>query len=239
MARMSALGKRVRPAMTHVMPQLLILAALAVEADALFAGQGESVAAAPFPARRVGGVTIVTCGLGKVNAATAAALWTERVQPAALLMSGTCGRLTDIAGDSFWLAQAVQHDYGAARPDGFSVYPAGDWPMGDAADRPFAAMPDPGLGLPHARIASGDAFVEDPELAARLIAMGCGLVDMEVAAVAQVAAALGLPWAAVKATTDDANGASAGDFNANLRTAAARAAAAVERLATRLSQSPG
>ena len=220
------------------MKTLLILAALAEEADALWPGEGAMVASAPFAARRValpqGAAVIVTCGLGKVNAATAAALWAERLRPAALLMSGTCGRLTDISGDAFWLAEAVQHDYGAARAEGFAPYPAGDWPMGAAADRPFCAMPDPGLGLPHARIASGDAFVEDPALAARLVAMGCDLVDMEVAAVAQVAAALGLPWAAVKAPTDGADGASAGDFSANLNAAAARAARAIEALVGRL-----
>jgi adenosylhomocysteine nucleosidase len=209
---------------------LLILAALPEEGDALFFGQGETVATAPFAARRVGDVTIVICGLGKVNAATAAALWAERTQPAALLMTGTCGRLSAIAGDAFWLSHAVQHDYGAAQNGGFVTYPAGDWPMGPPADRPFAAMTDPGLGLPHARIASGDAFLECPDAAARLVAMGCGLVDMEVAAVAQVAATLGLPWAAVKAPTDEANGDSAGDFHANLLAAASRAARAVELL---------
>jgi len=215
------------------MTRLLILAALPEEADALFAGQGKAIADAPFAARRVNDVTIVTCGLGKVNAAAAAALWAERTQPAALLMTGTCGRLGATTGDAFWLAEAVQHDYGAARSDGFVTYPAGDWPMGPAADRPFAAMPDPGLGLPHARIASGDSFLECPDAAARLVAAGCDLVDMEVAAVAQVAVMLGLPWAAVKAPTDAANGDSAGDFHANLTAAAARAARAVEALVLR------
>jgi adenosylhomocysteine nucleosidase len=212
------------------MALLLILAALPEEADAVFAGHGTSLASAPFPARRVGGATIVTCGLGKVNAATAAALWAERVKPAAVLMTGACGRLSDIAGDAFWLSEAVQHDYGAARGDGFVSYPAGDWPMGEPAQRAFAAMPDPGLGLPHARIASGDSFVECPATAARLIAAGCDLVDMEVAALAQVAATLGLPWAAIKAPTDEANGDSAGDFHANLLAAAARAAQGMEAL---------
>lgn len=216
------------------MTTLLVLAALPEEADALWPGQGDIIAATPFAARQVGGHTIVTCGLGKVNAATAAALWAERVQPAAILMTGTCGRLTAITGDAFWLAEAVQHDYGAAQAANFIVYPAGDWPMGDAADRPFAAMSDPGLGLPHARIASGDSFIACPAAAARLVALGCDLVDMEVAAVAQVAARLGLPWAAIKAPTDEANGDSAGDFQANLRAAAARAAAGVEALAARL-----
>ena len=67
-----------------------------------------------------------------------------------------------------------------------------------------------------------------------LVAAGCDLVDMEVAAIAQVAATLGLPWAAIKAPTDEANGASAGDFHTNLLAAAARAAAGVEALVARL-----
>jgi adenosylhomocysteine nucleosidase len=53
---------------------------------------------------------------------------------------------------------------------------------------------------------------------------------MEVAAVAQAAEALGLPWAAIKAVTDGADGESAGDFNANLKRAARKAADAMERL---------
>lgn len=220
------------------MAELLLLAALPEEGDALWPGQGVAVATNPFSARRIEagghGVTIVTCGLGKVNAATAAALWAERLRPAAILMTGTCGRLTSISGDAFWIARAVQHDYGAALEGQFVVYPAGDWPIGRPAQRPFAAMADSGLSLPHANIASGDSFVGCPAAAARLVALGCELVDMEVAAVAQVATALGLPWAAIKAPTDEANGDSAGDFHANLLAAAARAAAGIEALVARL-----
>ena len=56
------------------------------------------------------------------------------------------------------LAEAVQHDYGANEPGRFRRYRAGEWPIGEAGESHFAAMPDPGLGLPHARIASGDSF---------------------------------------------------------------------------------
>ena len=52
------------------------------------------------------------------------------------------------------------------------------------------------------------------------------LVDMETAAVAQVASRLDTPWAGIKATTDNADGNSGGDFHANLIDAANRAAAA-------------
>ena len=67
-----------------------------------------------------------------------------------------------------------------------------------------------------------------PGLRQFLAQLGATLVDMETAAVAQAAERLGLPWMAIKATTDDANGESAGDFSANLTRAAKRAAEAAE-----------
>src|SRR3546814_20446570 len=111
----------------------------------------------------------------------------------------------------------------------FRRYRAGEWPIGEAGEAHFNAMADPGLGLPHVRIASGDSFVACPDAAADLAALGATLVDMEVGAVAQVAARLGKPWAAIKAVTDEANGASAGDFHANLVRAARAAADGIER----------
>ncbi len=61
-------------------------------------------------------------------------------------------------------------------------------------------------------------------------ALEADVVDMETAAIAQFAATIGVPWAGIKATTDDANHESAGDFHTNLRAAAARAARAMEQL---------
>ena len=218
------------------MTAILILAALAEEADAIFPGTGAPVGGR-FPARRLSAhghaITIVTSGLGKVNAALAAGLFAADAD--ILLMSGTCGALGAEPRRAYWLAEAVQHDYGANEPGLFRRYRAGDWPMGEAGEAHFAAMPDPGLGLPHARIASGDSFVACPAAAADLKAgLGATLVDMEVGAVAQVAARLGLPWAAIKAVTDDANGASGGDFQANLVRAARAAGQEVERLVAML-----
>ncbi|WP_432769191.1 MAG: 5'-methylthioadenosine/S-adenosylhomocysteine nucleosidase [Sphingopyxis sp.] len=218
------------------MAHILILAALSEEADALCAGIG-APDDGPFAVRRLTALghqlTVATTGLGKVNAALAAGLLGADADM--LLMTGTCGALGAEAGRAYWLAEAVQHDYGAMHPGAFRRYRAGDWPMGDAGPESsgahFAAMADPGLGLPHARIASGDSFVACPAAAADLAAsLGATLVDMEVGAVAQAAARLGKPWAAIKAVTDDANDATGGDFRANLVRAAGQAAAAVERL---------
>ena len=215
---------------------LLILAALAEEADALFPGTSTPIHGI-FPVRRLTAhghnVTIAICGLGKVNAALAAGLFATDAD--ILLMSGTCGALGAEPGRAYWLAEAVQHDYGANEPGLFRRYRAGDWPMGEAGEAHFAAMADPGLGLPHARIASGDSFVACPDAAADLKAnLGATLVDMEVGAVAQVAARLAKPWAAIKAVTDDANDTSGGDFQANLNRAARQAAVEVERLVAML-----
>ena len=212
------------------MAHILILAALPEEADALFPGTAAR-AVGPFAERRLRGrdhdLVIATCGLGKVNAALCAGALAGDAD--LLLMTGTCGSLGAVSG-AYWIAEALQHDYGANQPGLFRRYRAGEWPIGDAGEAHFSAMPDPGLGLPHARIASGDSFVACPDAAADLAALGATLVDMEVGAVAQVAARLGLPWAAIKAVTDDANDDSAGDFHANLVRSARTAAHEVERL---------
>ena len=216
------------------MSRFLILAALSEEADALFAGQGTNEPG-PFALRRFAicghDLTIATAGLGKVNAALCAGLLGADADM--FLMSGTCGSLGAVPG-AYWLAEAVQHDYGATHPGRFRRYRAGDWPLGEPDPETegvhFSAMSDPGLGLPHARIASGDSFVACPDAAADLRSLGASLVDMEVGAVAQAAARFGKPWAAIKAVTDEANDASGGDFNINLVRAARAAAVEVERL---------
>lgn len=213
------------------MADILILAALPEEGDALFSGAGKRDRG-PFAVRRFSAaghnLRIAITGLGKVNAALCAGMLGADAD--LLLMSGTCGSLGAAPG-AYWLAEAVQHDYGAAEPGLFRRYRAGEWPIGAAGEAHFAAMTDPGVGLPHARIASGDSFVACPDAAADLKDnLGATLVDMEVGAVAQAAARLGKPWAAIKAVTDKANGESGGDFQANLRRAARVAAVEVERL---------
>jgi adenosylhomocysteine nucleosidase len=199
---------------------ILLIAALSEEADAFHPDQGAIIHIEPHPMRVIeqasGQIEIVTCGLGKVNAALAVGRYAD-ADTVLIAMTGTCGRIADIAGDTFWIARAIQHDYGALGGEGITQCRAGDWPMGETRDTAFTAMPDPGSGLPQASIISGDVF------------LNAQLVDMEVAAVAQAAEVLGLPWCAIKAVTDGADGESAGDFNANLERAARKAAEAMER----------
>ncbi|MGH8338143.1 MAG: purine phosphorylase, partial [Gammaproteobacteria bacterium] len=93
----------------------------------------------------------------------------------------------------------------------------------------------PDIGLPKVRIVTGDAFVEHPDHGRRLHeALGGHLIDMETAAVAQAAARMDVPWAAIKAATDNADDESAGDFQSNLKRAARTAAEAAERMIAQL-----
>jgi adenosylhomocysteine nucleosidase len=214
---------------------ILILAALPAEADAVAPGKGESSTIGPFAVRRLTladrPVVLVTSGIGKVAIASAATYLIARLAPRLLLVTGTGGALTPGMADAHWICGAVQHDYGAARSDGFATYPPSAWPIGPTGDPLLRARPQPpALALPETVIVSGDAFIEDPVLAARLNhSFGAGLVDMETAAAAQVAALHGLPWGAIKAATDEANEGSAADFHANLLAAARRAGEAIER----------
>jgi adenosylhomocysteine nucleosidase len=219
--------------------RIIILAALAEEADAFLPGQGTMIDCGWPVARALTfaghDIAVATTQIGKVNIATAAARLHALHGAALILTLGTAGKLSAIEGDCFYLARAIQHDYGARRPSDFVHYMPGAWPMGPANAQPYDAFPDPGVGLPHACIASGDAFIEDGAFAAHLVAaLDADVVDMETAAIAQFATNIGLSWAGIKATTDDANHESAGDFHANLVAASRRAADAMERFITLL-----
>jgi nucleoside phosphorylase len=212
-----------------------VVAGMFEEADALFPGQGVAGHEGGIAVRgvdRAGGVTIACAGIGKVAIASAANLLALRHGARWLMVIGTAGSLVPIDGAPRWLSGAIQHDYGAARADGdFAHYHPGAWPMGPEVMTGFAAMPQPdGLGLSETVIASGDCFVECADRAARIRdRLGATLVDMETAAVAQVAALHGLRWCAIKAATDEANADSAEHFHTNLMAAARRSAEAAER----------
>jgi nucleoside phosphorylase len=213
-----------------------IITGVDAEAAALFHGQSsEGEPLHGFLVRQVNHgekqIAITCSGIGKVNAAMAAMMLVEHYHVGLLMVVGTAGKLTDIDGDCFLITEALQGDYGAARQDRFVHYSAVAWPIGEAHIEPFRAMTMPDIGLRRARIVSGDAFIENADYGRRLhSALGGELIDMEVAAVAQAAARMDLPWAAVKATTDNADGGSVGDFQSNLKRAARTAAAATERL---------
>ncbi|WP_417596139.1 purine phosphorylase [Parasphingorhabdus sp.] len=175
-------------------------------------------------------VSILCSGIGKVHAGAAALYMHSHFQPDLFLVIGTAGHVSSSEGDCFYLHESLQADYGTLEKfgdhDGFTHYNAGAWPIGPSDWTPFRSHPMPAaLALPQARIATADCFVKCPERSGYLRdTLKADLVDMETAAVAQIAALLDIPWAGIKAVTDSADGNSSGDFHANLERAANRAA---------------
>lgn len=208
-----------------------IVTGMVEEADQIFGGHGRAEADRNFyhrPAKD--GVHIACFGIGKVNAAMAASFLLT--QGCTLLLSGgVAGRLSNRSGDVFWIREAVQHDFGALRPEGLARFRAGSLPFGRPSLRAFTAMDDPGMGLPQARIATGDVFVECRDQSLQLAdATDADLVDMETAAIAQVADRMGMPWGAIRAISDEADDSGVTNFQKNVARAAANAARQIERL---------
>lgn len=199
------------------------------EAASLRPGEGRLDAASPLYLRRGKGWAVACGGIGKVNAAMAAQRLVD--DGADLLVSlGVAGRIDGHhETGAHWIREAIQHDYGAERADGFAPFPPGALPFGDARIEPFRAIDDPGLGLPTARMISGDRFVAHgaDALAKRFSAQ---LVDMETAAVAQVAARHGLGWAGIRAVSDAADDASPAGFERGFRRAREAAATAADQM---------
>lgn len=185
-------------------------------------------------------VTILCSGIGKVHAGAAALYMHGRFAPDLFLVIGTAGHVSAKQGDCFYLSESLQADYGTlekfGQHDGFTHYNAGAWPIGPSDWKPFASHPMPeGLALPQARIATADCFIKCPDRSGYLRdILKVDLVDMETAAVAQIASLLDIPWAGIKAVSDGANSNSSDDFHTNLEAAATRAAEAAARFLTLL-----
>ncbi|APG63225.1 hypothetical protein LPB140_11005 [Sphingorhabdus lutea] len=217
------------------MQNIAIIAALPEEADAIFENQGSIVDTAPLPIRLVKindiNIHIATCGIGKVHASIAATFMIGAYLPGLIIMTGTCGNIAALPDGAYWISGAQQHDYGTLRSSGMTRYRGGTWPMGEPKNVAFTPMDKPkSLNIADAVIGTGDMFVSCPDHAQILRDAGIELVDMEVAAMAQVAHAFNIPWAAVKAISDNANDDSPSAFRANLHRAAKAAAIEVEKV---------
>lgn len=209
-------------------------------------------------------VVVVEAGIGKVNAATVATLLLERFQCRLLLFSGVAGGLDPElgVGDVVVADRLVQHDYGAVFQGRVKVYQPGNFPMpGLPEDHGYAMDPAllatvrsalDGLVLPpmpaaatgggerrprlvYGTVLTGDQYVNCEDMRTRLFASHAGrAVEMEGAAIAQVAERYGTPWIVVRALSDLAGHDSHMDFPAFAAAAAEGAARVVIRLVAAL-----
>jgi adenosylhomocysteine nucleosidase len=184
-------------------------------------------------------VVAVLSRMGKVAAATSAAVMAERFQVDAMVFVGVAGGLAPgvevghvVVADAF-----LQHDMDASPlfprhvvplygTDRFSTDPALSGRLVAAARR---ALPD--TVVHHGLVASGDRFVSTAaESRALQQALPQALaVEMEGAAVAQVCHDYGIPFAAVRTISDRADDGAHVDFTRFVRDVASRHCAAIVR----------
>ncbi len=183
----------------------------------------------PFWRGRLAGmdVWLVGCLMGKVNAAMAAQLAVDRFRPAAILTCGSAGGLHPEVqpGDLVISTHTAQHDAGMNWGSRFITlgvqfhrngrtglrrrFPA-DPSLLAAAQEAARSLPHDGHGRPpwvHAGlIVTGDQAIFSRQRRQAVLETWHALaVDMESAAVAQVAAAHGIPWLAIRGISDRAD----------------------------------
>ncbi len=222
-----------------------IIGAMPVEIEALV-GQmterrEEKLGTDTFVSGRLFGreAVLAVCGCGKVNAALCAQQMILRYQPEWVLNIGVAGgsdpRLR--IGDMVIATAAVQHD--------MDTTPMGD-PIGYVSKIGLVEFPcDPALrerlrraaeALPGARvyegvIATGDQFVNQPAVTARIReSFGAMAVEMEGAAVVHACYTHGVPCGILRSISDGANDDSGMDFAAFTALASAHAQDVVERV---------
>jgi len=182
-------------------------------------------------------VVAVLAGIGKVAAATTAALLAERFRVGRIVFTGVAGGLGPgvHVGDVVVADTFLQHDMDAS-----PLFPRHEVPLYGrsrfAADAALAAalVDAAGAAMPQARVhrglvVSGDRFVSTSAEARALQAElpDALAVEMEGAAFAQVCHDFGIPFAAVRTVSDRADDAAHGDFLQFIRTVASPASAAI------------
>jgi adenosylhomocysteine nucleosidase len=190
-------------------------------------------------------VLLAACGIGKVNAAALTQALLGR-GAGAVMFTGVAGGVDPglRVGDLVVAHDALQHDvdvtplgYEAGQVPGEPPVWAADPDLRDLVVSAAAEVAEAeGVHVIVGRVASGDAFVADPRRVAdlrRRFAASCA--EMEGAAVAQVCARWGVPWAIVRSVSDTADHDASVDFRAFTEVAARRAVAVVRAALRRLS----
>ena len=175
-------------------------------------------------------VVLVLAGIGKVAAATTAALLIQTFEARALVFTGVAGGLAEgvHVGDVVLATELLQHDMDASPlfprfevpltgRSRFATDPALLATMRVAALRCLSAA-DFGIESPRLHeglVVSGDRFVSSAAESAALRAVlpDALAVEMEGAALAQVCADFGKPFAVLRTVSDRADDAAHADFS--------------------------
>ncbi len=169
-------------------------------------------------------VVVVQCGIGKVNAAICAQTLINGFGVDRVVNTGVAGSLTDelTINDFVVSVDAVQHDYdvtaigfapGEIPYTGMVAFPADE----DMRERAVEAVrrAAPTSRVLEGRVCSGDQFIATTEQRERIVSTFGGLcAEMEGAAIAQVCHLNGTPYVIIRAISDDSDGMTYEEFQA-------------------------
>lgn len=191
---------------------------------------------------KIGGrdCVLTRCGVGLVNAATAAAVAIEHYRPDMLINIGVGGGLAPdlsvgevIVASSLCTHDLIYGDLGDERGEVF--YPDGESIKMLPTDKNIReamlrAASELGIKARAGVIASGDVFVSAGDTRRDIReAFGADVCEMEGSAVAQTAYAFGIPFAVLRSVSDLADGTAPESFEKFAASGADTAAAILER----------
>ena len=229
-----------------------VIGAMTVEVKGLIAqmenDRTQETAGLVFHRGLLGGVDCVVakCGAGKVNSAVCAQVMITQCAPRLVINVGVAGGMDVGIGDLVVASQCVQHD--------FDTTPLGE-PQSQLTicrgegEESFVMLNSDqaasALLLEEARqiyggahlgvIATGDSFVADPAKGRQLRRQfGAKAVEMEGASIAQACYMNSVPFAILRAVSDNANDDSPADFPAFVQACAEKSARLLAKALPRL-----
>ena len=178
-------------------------------------------------------ISAIQSGCGEIDAAAATMLLIAKYGCEVILNFGVTGALEeDLKVEDLFVAEKACHydfdvsPYAPVKKCQYMEYPDEFIPL-DAELVSLVTEKVPGIRK--VAVASADKFVEDREEKIRLRGLGCGICDMEIAAIARVCERSGIRCLSIKCISDTFEG-GAGDFAQNVRKSAEKAFAALREV---------